>query len=179
MFRRKSQLAMTDFFLALFLATLLLAIILFAWNRYTLTLNDEVKYKSMVIIASQTSDLLIKNMGYPDEWELEPENVQIIGLAKNDRNISKDKLEALTNLTYDRCSKLLGLELYEFYLELKNTNGTLIFSYGIEPEGIEVNVQRIVMYENEKSILEFAVWEDLPLTEKEKGHGYFYAWGKT
>ena len=71
---KKSQMATTDLFIALFAATILIIIIIFAWNNYALILNEDVNYKEMQIKAFQTADLLIKSKGVPVNWEENPTN---------------------------------------------------------------------------------------------------------
>ena len=60
MFKR-SQIALTDFLIALFTSTVLIMIIIFSWNMYTTILGEDVEYKEMQIIAFQTADLLVKS----------------------------------------------------------------------------------------------------------------------
>ena len=157
--RKKSQIALTDLFIALFIATLLVGIIIFALNRYNLILNEESDYNKMQIIAFQTADLLVKSGGRPADWEKSPFEAEVIGLADADRTLSEDKLNAFTNLSYDYASELLGLELYDFHFQLKQINGTKLAEHGKTPANFVVNVQRIVLYKNEKAIMEFAVWK--------------------
>ena len=162
MFRyKKSQLAVTDLFLALFIATILIVTIIFAWNRYIVILGDNVDYEEMQIIAFQVSDLLVKSKGEPEDWENNPDNVDVIGLASSDRELSTEKVDAFVNLPYNITSKSLGVELYSHYFQLKHINGTKMAEQGvIFPKNRSVvNVQRLVVYENEEAIVEFAVWK--------------------
>ncbi len=121
---KKSQIAVTDLFIALFMATITIIIIMFAWNRYTIILNEESDYRELEIIAFQTADLLVKSDGKPQNWENNPLNVEVIGLATEDRNLSLEKVYAFVNLSYNFTLRSLGLELYDFYFQLKGFNGT-------------------------------------------------------
>lgn len=162
MFRyKRAQLAVTDLFIALFIATILIVIIIFAWNRYTVILEDNVGYEEMQIIAFQVSDLLVKSEGEPEDWENDPSNVDVIGLASSDRELSPKKVEAFVNLSYNITSKSLGVELYHYYFQLKHINGTKMAEHGVifPSNRSVVNVPRLVMYENEEAVVEFAVWK--------------------
>lgn len=156
---RKSQITLTDLFVAIFMATVLIIIIVFAWNRYTTILNDEANYKELQIIAFQTADLLVKSGGQTKGWERSPESVQVIGLASSDRNLSTEKVNAFVNLDYNITSKALGVELYNFHFQLNHINGTKLAEHGKTPSESVVNVQRIVSYKNEKAVLEFGLWK--------------------
>lgn len=162
MFRHKrAQLAVTDLFIALFVATILIVIIIFTWNRYTVILEENVDYEEMQIIAFQISDLLVKSKGEPEDWENDPNNVDVIGLASSDRELSPMKVEAFINLSYNITLKSLGAELYDYYFQLKHINGTKMAEHGVifPPNSSVVNVPRLVIYENEEAIVEFAVWK--------------------
>lgn len=160
MFRyKKAQIVITDLFIALFIATILIILIIFAWNRYTIILNEDADYKEMQIIAFQTADLLVKSNGEPINWEETPTSVDVIGLAGSDRNLSIEKVNAFVNLSYNITSKSLGVEYYDFYFQLKHINGTKLAEHGKTPSNVVVNVQRLVSYKNEKAIVEFAVWK--------------------
>ncbi len=156
---KKSQIAVTDLFIALFIATILIIIVIFTWNRYSIILNEESDYRELQIIAFQTADLLVKSEGDPQNWENNPLNVDVIGLATKDRNLSAEKVNSFINLSYNFTLKSLGLELYDFYFQLKDINGTKLAEHGKTPKNFVVNVQRLVLYENEKAIVEFALWK--------------------
>jgi len=160
MFRfKKSQLAVTDLFIALVVALILIILVVFTWNRYVIILKEENVYKEMQLITFQTVDLLIKSSGEPSNWELNPTNVDVIGLASSDRKISASKVDALINLSYNFTSNSLGISYYDFYFQLKHVNGTQLMGYGIAPNNTVVSVQRLVSYKNEDAIAEFALWK--------------------
>ncbi len=159
---KRSQIAIIDLLIALFMATILIVVIVFAWNRYTMILEEDTGYKEMQIIAFQTADLLVKSKGEPENWEENPDNVYTIGLASSDRNLSEDKVYAfVNNISYANASKSLGVTFYDFYFKLKHINGTKMAEYGktLALNKSTVNVQRLVSYKNEKAIAEFALWK--------------------
>lgn len=159
---KKSEIAVTDLFIALFMATILIIFIVYSWNKYVMVLSDNIDYNEMQIIAFQITDLLVKSKGEPENWEEDPENVYVIGLAGSDRNLSTEKVDAfINNITYDNASLILGMGFYDFYFQLKHINGTRLkeFGQGSIPNRSVVNVPRLVYYKNEKAILEFALWK--------------------
>ncbi|MEA2036065.1 MAG: hypothetical protein U9O94_01045 [Nanoarchaeota archaeon] len=158
---KKSQIVVADLFIAMFIATMLIIIIIFTWNNYAILLDENIEYNEMQIIAFQTADLLVKSKGEPVNWEYSPNNVDAIGLASSDRVISEEKVGEFVNLPYNVTSKLLGVDLYDFRFELNHINGTMMEEYGKTPEGNKsiVSVQRIVSYKNEKAVVEFVLWK--------------------
>lgn len=160
---KKSQVVVTDLFIALFIATILIVVIVFAWNRYTRILEEDTGYKEMQIIAFQTADLLVKSKGEPEDWEEDPDNVGVIGLASSDRYLSTEKVDAfINNISYRNSSKSLGISYYDFYFQINHINGTGLVQHGINYSTINksiVNVQRLVNYKNEKAVMELALWK--------------------
>ena len=158
---KKGQMAITDLFIALFVATILVILLMVVWNRYSLILIESSDYEGMQVIAFQTADLLVKSSGEPDNWELNPDNVDTIGLASSDRVLSEEKVDAFLGLLLNITSNSLGLELYDFYFQLNHINGTMLKDYGESPilnESV-INVQRLVLYKNEKAVVELALWK--------------------
>jgi len=156
---KKSQIAITDLFIALFVAAILITVIVFTWNKYTTILEEDISYNEMGVIAFQASDLLVKSKGEPLNWEENPTNVDVLGLASSDRNLSIRKIDAFVNLSYSNASKLLGTGFYNFYFKLKHINGTILTEHGKTPNNTVINVQRLVWYDDEKAFLEFALWK--------------------
>ena len=159
--RNKAQAVITDLFIALFIFLLLVSTIIFIWNRYSTRFNEDLEYKDMQLKALEISDLLIKTQGYPENWELDPSSVDILGLASSDRVLSEEKINALIlNITYQNATMFLGLPTYDFYLRLSYLNGTMIQDYGLSSTSeLSVSVKRIVSYKNEKVIFETRIWK--------------------
>lgn len=156
---KKSQMAIIDLFIAIFVFSILVVMVIFIWNKYGMILTENNEYGRMQIITFQRADLLVKSKGDPRNWEDFPAGVDVIGLAESDRNISIEKVDAFINLSYNTTLKSMGLELYDFYFQLKHINGTKLAEHGNNPNNTVVNVQRLVTYKNEKAIVEFAVWK--------------------
>jgi hypothetical protein len=156
---KKSQLAMGDFIVALVIATLMLMVIMFTWNRYTIVLDENTRFRNMESTALQAADLLVKSPGSPIDWETDISDIQIIGLAVTNRNISLNKLNSFANINYNRSLKLLGLELYNFDFSFSYANGTTISQHGKSTNGTIININRIVRFQNEDATLKISVWK--------------------
>jgi len=156
---KKSQLAMGDFIVALVVATLMLMVIMFTWNRYAIVLDENTKFRNMESTAMQVADLLVKSSGSPLDWETDISDIQFIGLAITDRNISLDKLNSFANIDYNRSLKLLGLELYDFDFSFSYANGTIISQHGRSTNGSIININRIVRFQNEDATFKISVWK--------------------
>jgi len=158
MFKKKSQIVSTDLFMAASVFVILLTTIIFSWNLYYTRLNEKIAYNDIMVNAFQISDLLVKSKGKPSIWN--STNVEIVGLAEYDRNISTQKVNSFNNMSYNELKELFNAERYEFYFQIKHLNGTAMDSHGMEFNGTySINIRRYVMYENEKAIIDFRLWK--------------------
>lgn len=151
----KGQVAITDMFIALFIFVILIVFIASIWNQYNLKLDDTIVYEDMITKTFQISDVLIKSPGYPKIWN--STNVEVIGLAENDRMLSNEKVGNLTNMTIDKIKENFHLGPYKFNFTLKTVNGNEIASKGEPLDGLIVNIKRYVIYEDEEAVMELAL----------------------
>ena len=157
---KKAQATFTDFYTALLIFVVLLMLLFFLWNKFSVRLDATQEYNEMIGKAYHISDLLVKNQGKPLLWENDPGNAETIGLVYSDRNISLAKLNNFTNLDQKKTKDLLSINPYEFYFTVNTLNGSNITSYGKEFSGdVSVNIRRYVLLENEKRIMEFILWK--------------------
>lgn len=158
MFKRKSQAVSMDLFMAVAVFIILITTIIFSWNLYYKRLGERMAYEDIMVNAFQISDLLVKSKGTPPGWN--STNLDIIGLASYDRNISAQKINSFTNISYDKLKELFNIERYELYFRINYLNGTAMNNYGREFNGTySVNIRRYVIYENEKAIMDFRLWK--------------------
>lgn len=161
---KRGQAVITDLFIAIAVFIILITITTIIWDLYSIRLKMRQEYEDMMLRTIQISDQLIKNPGYPTDWEYkissDPEYVKVIGLADEDRVLSADKVEKFrTNITDDKVKDLLNIGLYNFYFIIKEQNGSALLAKGIAPIGFNtVNLARIVTYKNQPRIVEFALW---------------------
>jgi len=153
----KAQIAVTDFFIALFILGILLSFIILAWNTQERRFNEKLEYENMIVTAFQVTDVLVKTEGYPIGWNIS--NVRVIGLAGIDRIISGDKLALFDNITYDSLRSKLGLLPYHFELVMERLDGTPVYYKGSAFTGDKsVNIKRIVLFDGQEAVVRFNLW---------------------
>jgi len=156
--RKKGQIAALDFFIALLIFSVILTITMLRWSNYYSKISERMEYHEMMTKAFQISDALIKSQGVPSNWN--KDNVRIIGLAIEDRILSVDKVNAFANLSFNKTKSIFQIYGYKFYFNLTKINGEAIKEYGDKPTGKKsVSVKRYVLYNNEKTIMQFDVWK--------------------
>lgn len=157
---RKAQAVAADLFIALFIFILLIAVIIYLWNNYNTRISEDVEYERMQLIAYQITNQLIKSQGLPTAWEKDASNFDEIGLAISDRKLSMEKVESFVNLPYEDVRDALNLEGYGYSFKIKNLANKELKSSGGTPEETEaVGLERYIIYNDEKAILEFRIWK--------------------
>ena len=158
---RKAQAVTIDLFIALFIFLLLTIIIVSIWNSYNTRITEDVEYERMQLVAYQITNQLIKSQGIPTAWEKNPASLGEIGLATSDRKLSAEKVDAFVNLPYNTVRNILNLENYGFIFKIKTLSNKVLKSLSeTPPEGKEaVGLERYVIYNDEKAILEFRIWK--------------------
>lgn len=157
---RKAQIASIDLFIAITIFLLLAAATIYTWNLYTARLNENLEYEKMQLIVFQITDLLVKNPGYPSAWEENPTNLEVIGMAQDDRILSQDKITAFTKLNYDTSKEKFNIELYDYKFRIKDLSNNMIQESGQNFTGdTSIVIERYVLLNNEKRIMEFMLWK--------------------
>ena len=156
---RKAQIASIDLFVALTIWAVLLLLIVLSWNLNNNDIIERLEFDSMASRAFQISDTLIKDRGFPSNWN--SGNVSIIGFAAEDRILSQEKVSAFTNLSYNASREIFKAYGENFYFALRNLTGENITSSGMQPAGSRraVSVMRYVLYNNETAVMEFTLWK--------------------
>jgi len=157
---RKAQIASVDLFIAITVFLVLVAATIYTWNLYTTRLNENLEYEKMQLIAFQITDLLVKNPGSPSGWEETPNSAGVIGLAQDDRVLSQDKITAFVNLDYDLSKEKFNIELYDYKFRIKDRSNNVLQESGQDFTGdIAIAVERYVLLNDEKTIMEFMLWK--------------------
>lgn len=174
MLLRKSQLGMTDLFMAISIFFVVFGMLVFSWNWYSEELTKKVAYKDLQIKVFQVSELLVKTPGAPSLWEKMPNsnNIETLGLAKDYNIISSSKIAKLTDtnfITDIRIKEILNIEIYNFYFGITEEDGSPKYEGSQKIERGQqpitnksvASIRRPILYENEedRAILEFALWE--------------------
>lgn len=162
---KKAQAVITDLFIAVAVFVILVTIITLSWDLYQIRFDKKLEYDDMIIKAFHASDSLIKSKGVPSYWEKlhdEPPNLlpSEIGLVYAERTIDEKKLAEFRELPYNKMKDIMKLTPYNIYWVLKHENGTIAITYGSPPTGkLNVNLARLVIYQNKVYIMEFSVWK--------------------
>lgn len=157
---RKGQIASVDLFIAFTVFILLVSILVGMWNMYSQRLNEGIEYEKMRLAAYHISDSFVKTPGSPSAWELSPSSAEIFGLAIDDRVLSSAKANAFANISYSAAKEKLKIMGYNYRFRIKDLSNNILLASGMAPAGdISIVVERYVTYENEKAIMEFALWK--------------------
>lgn len=121
----KGQLFSSDMVASVFLFSIAVSTVLFAWNSVIDNSVNDMQRKDMEITATRILDILVKSPGYPIDWE--KSNASVIGLANYDRTIDANKLNTFINMDYNTTRKIFGIP-YDYFFRIgnytKGVNGT-------------------------------------------------------
>lgn len=158
---KKAQFAFLDIFLALFVFFFLMIVALFMWNDYSTDLENRLTYEEAVIQAFHISDILVRSSGAPTNWEYGTESLEVIGLADKDRQLTQNKVKSFADLEVDSVRILFNTVPYKYYFKITNLEDNILETAGETITGEEevINLRRIVLYEGQEAIAEFALWK--------------------
>ncbi len=157
---RKGQALLIDFTLAAFL-------FIIAWGMINSEFDKKLErqqtigdVQAMKVKADYVLETLVKGRGIPPNWQNGPLNdVNLIGLATKDRELSEAKISAFSNLSsqYSNLKAKLGLEDYDFFFQFEGADDS---NAGLAPQGNanEVSAQRIVTYKGGKAVATLKVY---------------------
>lgn len=156
---KKAQIFVIDFFIALFIFSILLITIMVSWNNYNTKMNEKADYDLLVNKAFQISNSLVRSNGFPLDWT--ESSFQVVGLASEDRVLSQSRLDSFLNIPLNETSKEFRTYDYDFYFVLKDINGLKISDYGTNITNAKksATIRRYVVYNNEKATIEFTLWK--------------------
>ncbi|MBU4501733.1 MAG: hypothetical protein KKA79_04020 [Nanoarchaeota archaeon] len=157
---RKAQLASVDLFIAITVFLILITATIYTWNLYNIRFNENLEYEKMELVAFQITDLLVKNPGHPTGWEENSLNVGVIGLAQDDRILSQDKITAFVNFDYNTTKEKFKIMSYDYKFRVKDLSDNVLQESGLDFTGdTSIVLERYVLLNNEKAIMEFTLWE--------------------
>lgn len=174
-FSKKSQTVMIDLFIAFFIFMFMTGAMGVVWNLYTIRLMQHISVQDRWIKAFQITDIMVRTPGIPSNWEkyydpideygIDPNNISIIGLAGDDRVLTRKKLNAFYNLTPGNVSELFNIEMYAYNMTIKrqDDNSILPGNHSGVPIGgnLSVTIRRFIKMEGvpDRLILEFSLFE--------------------
>lgn len=156
---KKAQIAITDLSFAVILFIIFLIAFFVQFNNMQQRLADSINFENLELASIQITETLVKNPGTPTNWENNPTNVRVIGLASSDRILSKTKIEALQNLSYEQIKQGMNIEDKEFYLLIRN-NENVFLELGNTTFKSAATIHRIVTYENQEATLDLSLWKN-------------------
>ncbi len=135
----KGQGSTIDLFASIAIFIVVVALVIYYYTYFSNRVQRDLEYEELQIRAYRIADLLTKTPGDPSRWEALPGNpidvnkISSLGLAINDRQLSKEKALNLTRIDYNDLKKLLNIEPYEFNITIKTRDDliTLLRKYDI------------------------------------------------
>jgi uncharacterized membrane-anchored protein len=161
----KAQAWSMDFAASMVIFSTALLLILFAWNYAVQQSHEQTSFNVMENAAIAASDSLIRHGGSPEGWS--QADVMTIGLASSENVINETKAESLMQVNDTDIKRLLGIGNYEFYLEIRYANGSMVSTPGgqVIQKGIYpttattiIPVERQVLYMDKMARLKLIVW---------------------
>lgn len=163
MLNKKGQSVLIDLMMGILIFLLLMAATLSVWTGKATDLERERNLREMRSKTIEAMDFLIRSQGKPKYWETKlPTEIELIGLATNERVITEKKLNKFVELGNDTTAggyyylikeKLL-LGNYDFYFRLSEPGGTEITKTGVDPNLLGAvdtfKIRRIVTYRGEE-----------------------------
>ena len=173
----RGQAAVTDLFIAISVFIILITITTLTWNLYNIRLTSRFDYDEMMLKGFQVSDLLVKSKGVPADWHItynttypnprtSPNDINppaVLGLSDNERILSNERVDAFKDISDANpqiIKDALRINLYNYYFVIRNQTGVPILNTGLFPSGkYAVNLARVVLYNDQPVIMEFAIWK--------------------
>lgn len=115
----KGQTFMPDFMASIVVFGLILTVFLSSWNMVLSSQTTDVSQRTASIQASHTSSFLISTPGYPENWEQNPDDVEIVGFADPDHLVQSSKLDAFKN-ELDPSEQRELLQTGNYYMTIEN-----------------------------------------------------------
>lgn len=169
---RKGQVISIDLIVGISIFLILLTLCILVWSQTVYRMEQRKILYEMQNNLMLALDMLIKTKGVPSSWERNPNSLIALGLAYDDRTLSKDKVDAFMNLVdldYNASKKYLGILKYDYRLRLLDLNGevlndTRFRSVGLDPVGdFKITVSRLVNYNGNLTNLELTIFSKYSL----------------
>ena len=162
---KRAQVWSMDFAASLVIFTTALAVLLFAWIYVASQNEQQTMFIQMESAAMSASDSLIRQPGIPEGWTAS--SVTAIGLASQENILNATKVGYFLGMENDTIKSLLGVGNYDFYFEVRYTNGTLAqlpngdsVAKGNYPQNASIAVpsERYVIYMDKIARMKFVIW---------------------
>ena len=160
---QQAQIFSLDLVLSLVGFTIILIFLISSWNIYSARLQENMVGEELQLTAMQMTDILTKSEGQPMQWENNPSNVSLIGLALRPGSLDEDKVNAFVSMDYNQVKKLFNIKRFEYRFMLFGINGTIQNVSGMIPSNSSsqvTSVSRYILLHNETRQLVFTLWKD-------------------
>jgi len=117
---------MSDFAVSMALFGIIVAAFFVPWNTMIESDNRFSEADRMQTQAERTAAIMITSPGYPEDWEENSSDAVIPGFSQDrDNVVSREKLEALGNMSYEDQRSLLNVQ--GFKLEFTSSDSVLSY----------------------------------------------------
>ena len=154
---RKAQAMTYDFFIAMTIFLLILAIAIGYWNYSSIEMDEVIKTNRAINTMYTASQIWFKE-GYPEYWNTE--NVLELGMS-NDNVINQTKMQMLETMGYSKVLSMIGTGVYDFKYVVYNSSNSTIFEF---PAGSVVSgnnvftVERIGILDEKPVRIRTIIW---------------------
>lgn len=161
-FHRRAQTTLFDLSISVILFVGLIVMLFFTISSYNEKIATQSTLSEMELKTYLLSDLFVYTPGFPTGWEYNTSSLEVIGLSDRSHELSTAKVasfQTLSNASYATMKQAMGIEGFDYRLQVKNVSGSVLLAAGTTPAGTySVSAQRRVIYNGTKAILEFALW---------------------
>jgi len=151
----KAQIISSDFIVALSVFLIIIAIIYSLWITKSYSIEEERRIASLGDSAILASNILMRE-GNPKYWN--QTNVIDLGLQNNNR-LNQTKIEMLNDIGYKKVKSMLGLQNYEFFMNIYDSSNRTIFDFGYMGEAKNIaKVKRAGILNESIVFIDIMVW---------------------
>jgi hypothetical protein len=161
---KKAQIWSLDFVISVVIFMIVVIALIFSLNYTSVQTTEHISINQMGKTALFISDSIIRSKGIPEDWNTS--NVKIVGLAEKENVLNETKVRYFLNLSEQKIKETLGIESYNFYVELKDIAGQTVQING-DPAikgsypsnaNFVVPVERTVLFNEKISKFIFILW---------------------
>ena len=134
---KKAQLFSGDIAIASMVFLSALSLVFLLWNTLISDINRDEALRDMENFAVGVTEQLIRTPGVPVDWNIY--TVKVIGLTSEDRILNSSKvlnfiqlMNATNSTNYHDNKHLLGVGLYDFYLNITYLDGNTATVQGMQ-----------------------------------------------
>lgn len=159
----KAQVSAYDFIIAMTLFLFMFITLHSIWaGNFNATVENQMRTQTQES-GYKALEVLVKSSGYPLDWETDPNNAEVIGLAKRKNILDNDKVEAFKNMglvNYELSKNLLGLEIFDYRFEMDALEDINDFVVGADlPSDKEIySTTRVVNYKGAEAVAQIYVF---------------------